>query len=332
MRSPGARGAPGNALENQTMKANPTLSTLLAGLLLLALQAQAIDAPPVAATAAAPAGAAAVPSATAAGAAASTTVTAPALAVDEILDRNARARGGLAAWQKVHAIAYSGKIDAGRQRPGPDESFANPNASPKERRKSRITRERELENAPVIQLPFSLEVARGRKSRMEIVVHDKTAVQVYDGHSGWKLRPYLGPDRKPEAYSAEELKLAADQADIDGWLLDAKAKHNSVVTEGVEAVDGKAAYKLKVTLANGDTRHVWVDADSFLDVKVEGARRLDGKIKPMYTALKDYRTVDGVKLPFLMETRMEGFRDAQRIVIEKASLNPTLAADRFAKP
>ena len=259
-------------------------------------------------------------------------VTAPALALQEILDRNARARGGLAAWQKVQGLAYSGKMDAGRKRPLPDNSFADPNASPKDRRRERITREREIDAAPVIQLPFSLELARGRKSRLEVTVKDKTAVQVYDGSVGWKLRPYLGGDRKAEPYTPEELKLAGDQADIDGWLLGAKSKGYKVEDEGVDGVAGKAAYKLKVSLPGGDVRHVWVDAQSFLEVKVEGARKFNGKIKPMYTVLKDYRSVDGVQVPFLMETSMEGVRDTERIIIEKATVNPPLPAGRFSKP
>jgi hypothetical protein len=259
-------------------------------------------------------------------------VSAPAMSVAQILDRNAQARGGLAAWRKVQGFAYVGKMDAGRKRPDPDSQFADPNASPKDRRKERIVRDRELADAPVIQLPFSLEVARGRKSRLEVSVNGQTAVQVFDGTAGWKLRPWLAPSLQAQGYTAEELKLASDQADIDGWLIDAKAKGNKVAAEGVEAVDGKPAYKLKVSLPNGDVRHVWVDAETFLDVKVEGARRFNGKVKPMYTALKDFRAVDGVQVPFLMETSMEGFRDTERIVIEKATLNPALGADRFSKP
>lgn len=301
------------------MKSNQRKRTLAVALALLALRAGAIDAPSVlAAPAATPAPAAPA-------------VTAPSLSTEEILNRNAQARGGAEAWRKIQALAYSGKMDAGRKQPLPDNEFANPNASPKERRKERIVRESAVESAPVIQLPFKLEVARGRKSRLEVVVNDATAVQVYDGHNGWKLRPYMGAGRKPEPFTAEELKLAADQADLDGWLLDARAKGSTVSSEGVDAVDGKPAYKLKVQLANGDLRHVWVDAQTFLDVKVEGARRFNGAIKPMYTALKDYRTVNGVKVPFLMETRIEGYRDTDRIVIETAEVNPAIAPERFSK-
>ncbi len=262
---------------------------------------------------------------------ASAAAVAPALDVNVILQRNADARGGLDAWRRVQTLAYSGKLDAGRQRPQVDSDFANPNASAKDRHRTRVKHDQEVESAPPITLPFSLEVARGRKSRLEVTVNDKTAVQVYDGSTGWKLRPWLA-NPKAEPYSAQEMKLAADQADIDGWLLDAGAKGNKIELEGVEAVEGKSAYKLKVTLRGGDVRHVWVDSESFLEVKVEGARTMDGKVKPMYTALKDYHQVGGVRIPFLMETRMDGIKEVDRLVIEKATLNPEIPAGHFAKP
>ncbi|MDE3011525.1 MAG: outer membrane lipoprotein-sorting protein [Pseudomonadota bacterium] len=256
----------------------------------------------------------------------------PALPVEEILARNAAARGGQDAWRKLQGFQYSGKLDAGRQRPQADSQFGSPTISAKERRRERIVRDRELDSAPVISLPFQLYVARGRKSRLEVTVQDKVAVQVYDGSQGWKLRPYLGAGHPVEPYSEEELKLAADQADIEGWLMEAHSKGLQVVGEGVEDVEQRPAYKLRITLANGDQRHVWVDAQSFLDVKVEGARKFDGKIKPMYTVLKDYRTVDGVTIPFLMETSMPGYRDTERLVIEQAKVNPVMPAGGFGKP
>ena len=256
----------------------------------------------------------------------------PDLAVDEILARHAQARGGLEAWRRVRGMAFTGRLDAGRAQVLPDSQFANPNASARDRRRVRIERERALASAPVLQLPFRLELARGRKSRLEVQVQDKTAVQVFDGSQGWKLRPFLDADHRLEPYSPVELKLAGDQADLEGWLIDAAAKGYQVVNEGPELVEQRMAWRLKVTLDTGDVRHVWVDTQSFLDVKVEGARTFNGRLRPMYTVQKDFREVGGLRVPFLMETRMEGFRDTERLQVDEATLNPVLARDRFARP
>jgi hypothetical protein len=97
-------------------------------------------------------------------------------------------------------------------------------------------------------------------------------------------------------------------------------------------VEGHRAYKLKVTLKGGDVRRVWVDAGSFLDVKVDGSRQVGGRTRTMVTMLRDYRRVDGVMIPFVMETVGDGMKTSEKIVIEKATANVDLPDSRFMKP
>ncbi len=258
----------------------------------------------------------------------------PVVDVATLLSRNLQARGGESGWKAVNTLHFTGKMDAGRARPDPDNGYASPTADAKERRKSRIQRERDIESAPVVQLPFILDVARGRKSHLELVVNDQVAVQTYDGKQGWKLMPFLGGDYldHPSPYSAEELKLASDQSDLDGWLIEAQRQHYRVEQLAPEMVEGKPAYHLQLTLPGGDQRGVWLDAQSWLEVKIEGARRFNGQVKPMYTYLSDYRNVDGLVLPFRQETRMEGFKDGQKLLVDSVQVNRTLPAEHFGKP
>jgi len=59
---------------------------------------------------------------------------------------------------------------------------------------------------------------------------------------------------------------------------------------GTDTVEGHAAYKLKVTRKDGQVRQVWVDGQSFLELKVDGApRRLDGKLHAVAVYLRDYK-------------------------------------------
>jgi hypothetical protein len=43
-----------------------------------------------------------------------------------------------------------------------------------------------------VQLPVLMELARPRKMRFELQFNGQTAIQVFDGTNGWKLRPFLG--------------------------------------------------------------------------------------------------------------------------------------------
>jgi len=254
------------------------------------------------------------------------------LPVAGILAKNADARGGINAWRSVQALTFSGLMDAGHERKPPGNRVpGDPHLSKSEQRKARADLVQATAEAKVIQLPFTMDLARGRKSRLEIKVKDSTAVQVYDGANGWKVRPYMG-NTTPEPFTPEELNAAGAQQELDGPLLDAEAKGNKVELEGVEMVEGSPAYKLKVTEKVGAVRRVWIDASTFLDVRTDGTRRFDGKERTLYTYFRDWRTVDGVKIPFVQENKLDGLKDSNRIVIEKVVVNPKLDANRFANP
>jgi outer membrane lipoprotein-sorting protein len=256
-----------------------------------------------------------------------------ALSASEVVAKNVAARGGLDAWRAVHTLSFTGKMDAGRSRPEPQGTVDNPpNSSPKRHLLEKAMRDRNsASQGTVIALPYRIELKRPRKVRLELDFAGQTAVQVYDGTAGWYTRPYLGYSTA-QPFSAAELKLATDQQDLDGLLIDAAAKGNQVALEGMEPVEGRRAYKLKVTLKSGDVRHVWVDADSFLDVKVDGTRQVGTRKREMFTMLRDYRKIDGVMIPFVMETVGEGLKQSEKIVIEKATVNPDLSDSRFTKP
>ena len=175
-----------------------------------------------------------------------------------------------------------------------------------------------------------MELSRPRKMRVEIKFQGETAVQVYDGKSGWKLRPFLGR-HDVEPFTAEELRIAAQQSELDGPLIDASSKGSRVELEGTEQVEGRHAYKLKVTTGK-DVRQVWVDTETFLDIKVDGTRHIDGKQRQVWTFLRDYKPVNGVMVPHLTETVVEGVPGSERIVIDRVVVNPELDDDRFKKP
>jgi hypothetical protein len=256
------------------------------------------------------------------GADTTTKATVPQLSVSQIVEKNVSARGGLERWRAVQALEMKGKMQAGGNR-RPTIPVPSTKMSPE------VKVNRPVEQA---ELPFVMELSRGRKQRLEIQFNGQTAIQVYDGTQGWKVRPFLNR-REVEKFTPDELKVAAQQSDLDGFLIDYAAKGSTVELAGVEQVEGRSAYKLKVTDKNRYARLVWVDAEKFLEVKVEGTpRRLDGKYHPVAIFLRDYRPVNGLMLPYLLETTVEGVRDTEKIEIEEIVSNPKLDATKFAMP
>lgn len=260
----------------------------------------------------------------------------PALSVQQIVDRNTTARGGLQAWQRVGSMSLAGKLDAGKTR---TDGGALTVVSKEERAKVKAEiRKAVQEGKPladtqkIIQLPFLMDLKRPVKTRLEIPFKGQTAVQVYDGVNGWKLRPYLGR-HEVEPFTEDELKSAAGQQELDGPLFNYAAKGATVSLDGGELVDGRGAYKLKLVLKDGDVRHLWIDAQTFLEVKIDSTpRRMDGKLRNVVTYMRDYKPVDGLQIAHQLETAVEGVPGTQRILIEKVALNPMLGDSHFARP
>ena len=258
----------------------------------------------------------------------------PRLSAAQIVKKHVSARGGLKAWRAVQTLSMSGKMDAGT-----GDSIARslrvsrgPGASTHKTRREIAAAGQKGEADKQVQLPFKLARQRPDKSRLEIEFAGKTAVQVYDGANGWKLRPFLNRN-DVEAFTPQEAKAAAENADLEDPLIDAKGKGTKVEVEGVEKVDGRDAYKLKLTTKAGAVQRVFIDAKTFLDVKVEGVpRRMDGKMRKVWVYQRDFRSVGGVKIPFLVETVVDGFPQAHKIVLDRVAVNPKLDAATFAKP
>jgi hypothetical protein len=260
--------------------------------------------------------------------------TAPRLSAAQVVEKHVSARGGLKAWRAVQALSLTGKMDAGA-----GDSVARsmraaggPGAATRETRREIAAGAQRGEAEKQVQLPFKLAKQRPNRSRLEIEFAGKTAVQVYDGTNGWKLRPYLNRS-DVEPFTPQEAKTEAKNVDMGDPLIDYAAKGTKVALEGVEPVEGQDAYKLKITTRAGTVQHIWVDAKSFLDVKVEGVpRRMDGKMHSVWVVQRDFRSVQGVKIPFVLETIVDGYPQSHKIVLDKVVVNPRLDAATFAKP
>lgn len=222
------------------------------------------------------------------------------LTAAQIVEKNVAARGGLSAWRAINTMTMSGQMDAGGKQD--------------------------------TKLPFVMNLKRPHKSRLEIRFREQTAVQVFDGVQGWKVRPFLGRD-DVEPYTPAEAKSASAWEELDGPLVDYVNKGTKVELIGTESVEGKNAYKLKLTMKSGESRHLWVDAASFLEVKIQGEpRRLDGKLRDVAVYYRDYRTVHGLTVAHVLETVVKGVKETHKITIQTVTVNQALADSLFAKP
>ena len=211
---------------------------------------------------------------------------ASAQTADELIEKNLKARGGA---DKLKAL-QSMKITA-KMKMGPMEA------------------------------PITITRERPENFRVEFTVQGMTGIQAYDGTTGWSVMPFMGK-KDPEAMSADALKDFKDEADFDGPLVDYKTKGNKVEVVGKEDVQGTPAYKLHVTTKDGNESNVYLDADSYLEIKTDTKRKIQGQEIEAETTIGDYKEVGGILFPMSIENHAKGREGAQTIVIEKIELNP----------
>jgi len=168
--------------------------------------------------------------------------------------------------------------------------------------------------------------------RTEATVQGLTQVQAWDGKEAWQISPFQGR-KDPERMSADDAKPLADDASIVGTLIDYAAQGSKAEYQGTEDVDGTDAHKIKVTLKSGDIEYVYLDPDSFLEIRMVGTRKLRGTESTDITDYGDYEQVNGVYFPFATSTHSkDGGGGEQQITIEKAEANISLDDSQFAFP
>jgi outer membrane lipoprotein-sorting protein len=215
--------------------------------------------------------------------------------IDAILAMHVQARGGADRLKRIQAITMTGTMT------GPTGA----------------------------EVPTKIYMQRPDRIRQEIEVEGQALVQAFDGTRGWSLNPLSGqgPVEVPRAVAE---RMAA-QADFDGPLVNTAAKGHRIEVVGVETVDGQQAARLKLTKKSGEVQHVWLDTERWLEVKSESTVEQAGRRVTIESRNSDFRTVDGVTSPFLVEVYAEG-RLQQRIALESVEFPASLDAKLFSPP
>lgn len=172
---------------------------------------------------------------------------------------------------------------------------------------------------------------RAGKFRQEVTQQGKSFLRATDGSNAW-ARNQLAGDTAAKSLPPEQMDGIREQADFDKPLVDYREKGNRVELVGREDLDGRSAYKLKVTLKTGAVRYEWIDAGTFLEARWQGKVSVGGKDTEFATTFRDYRTVEGMPYPFEVDTETIGSDQRQKIVFTSIEVNPPVADDVFTKP
>jgi len=175
------------------------------------------------------------------------------------------------------------------------------------------------------------ELKRPDRVRFEFIVQGVTAVYASDGRRGWKVSPLDG-DVGVQPLPDEVVQDAIEQADIEGPLVDWKAKGHQAELAGHEAVGGRDAYKIKLTLKSGVVSHHYIDVKDMHMLRTDTTRQARGGPVRIQTTFGDYRKVKGILFPHLVEVQAVGRPHRLRVVVDTIEVNPRLSDARFEMP
>ncbi|MCA9740072.1 MAG: hypothetical protein H6695_14090 [Deferribacteres bacterium] len=220
------------------------------------------------------------------------------LTLDEVIQKNIDARGGAENWAKVQNMKITGKY----------RSFSETS-------------------------PFTVWRKRPDLYRFDLSMLVWDGTICYNGEQYWWIFPRAGeqfsePSITPEPHSHFTLR----EKRFEPVFWNYKEKGNTVELLGQADVDGDPHYKLRVFFPDSTEEFWYLNAETFLETKQEGPMHdFDyQQYMPMEAFYSDYREVNGIVLPFLIE---QEYAIRYRIIkVENVEINTDLPDDLFVMP
>jgi hypothetical protein len=193
---------------------------------------------------------------------------AQAMDADELIDKSIEASGGLDKLKAVDSAKFTGKF-----------------------------------LAQGMEFPFTMTQKRPGMMRIDADIMGSTMVQCFSGDKGWTINPMTGSTAAQPMSEMEEMSFKL-QSDMDGILVDYAKKGYTVEYIGEADVEGTPTYQLKVDTNTGIVLNLFFDTEFFLNIKTESKITLDENEMATQTYMSDFQEVEGLIMPFAIETRM----------------------------
>lgn len=217
--------------------------------------------------------------------------------VDTIVARYLAARGGADRIRSVKAIRLTGHMEFGQGLSGVD----------------------------------TVEMARGGRVRTTVHLPAGTLIQGYDGRTVWGINPFQG-DTAPHPLDAGTTKNVIAGGDMDGPLLDYRARGIRVSVARLDTADGRPAWALMVIRPDSNVDTYFVDTASYRLTRWQGHRLADGAPVTYETYFRDYRQVAGLWYSCRLESHTLGRPGRQLIIVDSVAVDAPVDDGRFRMP
>src|SRR5258708_35559094 len=97
-------------------------------------------------------------------------------------------------------------------------------------------------------------------------------------------------------------------------------------------MEGTDCFKIKLSMKNGDVRYYYLDADSFLELKLEIQTTIRGALRENELYFGDYEQVNGIYYAFAVEQAQKGSASRAQISVVRIEQNIPLEDAHFSMP
>jgi hypothetical protein len=170
---------------------------------------------------------------------------------------------------------------------------------------------------------YTLDTKLPNRYYSELLVGEKNQIEAYNGKSAWHQN---AAGELGTLVGSEGMQLEAAAQYYNSRFLNLKRNKITLALVGHAQVRGKDAVQVEVTTATGMKRQVFFDPQTHLIVK-EAATVGGVEEEILYD---DYRTVDGVKLPYKIELHRGS--DKYDVSVTRAAINGTVGERVFDFP
>jgi len=216
---------------------------------------------------------------------------ASAQTVQELIDKNLAARGGVDKLRSIETVKSAGKL-TGRG----------------------------------LTMSTTTWAKRPNKLRRETKFPDRTITVAFDGTTVWGLDSTIG---KPQPMTGPQAESARAEAGIDPLFLDYKEKGIEIELAGTETIEGQPAHHLKVTKPGGRVAHHYVSAETGLELRIVETFDQGGIKTEVRTDLSNYKAVEGMQVPFTIKQYASG-NLAVEFNLEQVEFNVLIDDEMFS--
>ncbi len=152
-----------------------------------------------------------------------------------------------------------------------------------------------------VKYPVNYYAVHNISERSDFSFNGLTGYQIITKDSGFNFSPFNGM-AAAERMTDEDVKMAADDYDLESPLLNYEAKGHKMELMENEDIDGVDAIQIRATLKNGKTIFYFIDPDTYFIIRTTAKGESNGQ---EFTSTSNYynfkKTKEGILYAFTID-------------------------------